>query len=463
MKTSLRIRLGLLLALAAVLAGCEGPCSKIESVSGPSLAANGVDLTTYVAVGTSLSAGYESGGIVDRHQIHSFPSLFARQIGKTVELAGGNGSFTQPTVNADGIPALLEVKSFRPTVINNTGRTQGLPTNSTQATAYHNMGVPGAILLDLVDTTHYHATVAPVFRNAGGQLMFTIIQRNRGTILSQALSKAPTIMSLEYGANEVLGPTTAGVAPSNLTAIGYRQLMTGALNAIHATLPNTKVAVFNVPDVTSAPFFTTFPAFTANDTSGAPMPLIGVNGPLAQGDFVLLTAGSLLAAGTGFPVHGVNYVNPAAPGAGAPLPESVILRSTEVAAAQAEIAGMNAVVDSVSLRPFVAKVDIHDFLQGIAANGYPFGGTVYTSAFVTGGLFSLDGVHPNDFGYALMANQLIGAVNSKFGSAIPLVNPADYASPTSSAAKPSDYSRYPAAVEGLDVTFEQLFPFRAKR
>ena len=459
MKTSLRIRLGLLLALAVVLAGCEGPCSKLAPITAPSLAANGVDLTTYVSVGTSLSSGYESGGLVDRHQVHSFPSLFARQIGKTVDVNGGAGTFTQPTINFDGIPALLKVKSYRPTIINNTGRTQGAPTNSSQNSAYHNMGIPGAVLLDLVDTTHYHTTAAPVFRT--NFTYFNLIARSRGSVLVQALSEAPTIMSLEYGANEILGATTAGAAPSAQTGAAFAQLMTLSLNSIHGALPGTRVAVFNVPDVTSVPFFTTFPAFTANDTSGAPMPLVGAGGQLVQGDLVLLTAGPLLAAGTGFPAHGVNYVNRPAGSNGQPLPESVILRSAEVIAAQTEIDKMNAVVDSVANRPFVAKVDIHDFLLDIAANGYPIGGTVYTSAFITGGLFSLDGVHPNDLGYALMANQLIKAVNARFGSAIPVVNPSEFASADASRARPADIARYPSAIEGLDVTFEQLFPFRA--
>lgn len=461
MKTSLRIRLGLVLALAALLAGCEGPCSKIASVNGPSLAANGVDLTTYVAVGTSLTSGYESGGVVDRHQIHSFPAQFATQIGKTVEVAGGSGSFTQPTINFDGIPALLEVKSYQPTIINNSGRTTGIPTNFGQGTAYHNLGIPGAILLDLVDTTHYHVTQAPV--NRTNFTFFNLITRSRGSVLAQALSLSPTIMSLEYGANELLGPTTAGSAPSNLTAAGYKQLMTLALNSIHAASPNTRVAVFNIPDVTTIPYFATFPAFTRNATTGVPVPLVGANGNLDDGDLVLLSAGALLATGTGFPAGTVNYVNPAAPGSGAPLPEAVILRKAEVQATQTELAAMNAVVDSVALRPFVAKVDIHDFFQDIARNGYPFGSRVYTSAFVRGGLFSLDGVHPNDFGYSLMTNQMITAINARFGSAIPLVNPADYASATASSAKPAEGSPYPATIDGLDEAFEMLFPFRARR
>jgi hypothetical protein len=104
MRHANSFRFGLVLVLIAALGGCAGPCDKIDSITGPTLNANGVDLSTYVAVGTSLSSGYESGGLVDRHQIHSFPSIFARQIGKTVDVSGGAGTFTQPTINFDGIP-----------------------------------------------------------------------------------------------------------------------------------------------------------------------------------------------------------------------------------------------------------------------------------------------------------------------------------------------------------------------
>jgi GDSL-like Lipase/Acylhydrolase len=457
MKTSLRIRLGLVLALAAALAGCEGPCSRIESINGPTLSANGVNLTTYVAVGTSLSAAYESGGVVDRHQIVSFPSLFARQIGKTADLNGGAGTFTQPTMNQDGIPALLEIKSLQPLIVNNTGRTTGIPTNLAQASAYHNMGIPGALLVDLVDSTHYHASVAPVFRT--NYTYFNIIQRARGTVLSQALSLQPTFMSIEYGANEVLGPTTSGVAPSTATGAAYAQLMTGALNAIHTLSPNTKVAVFNVPDVTSIPYFTTFPAFTINVVTGQPTPLLGAAGPLAAGDLVLLPASALMATGTGFPTNGANYVAGGV-GNGNPLPESLILRASEVATAQAEIAKINAVVDSVSLRPWVAKVEIHDYFAAIKANGINIGGNRYTADFIRGGLFSLDGVHPNDLGYALMANRLIEGVNARFGCAIPAVNPAQYASATPSKATPTQDGLYPTDLSGLMDNLAMIFPGR---
>jgi lysophospholipase L1-like esterase len=455
MRHANSFRFGLVLVLIAALGGCAGPCDKIDSITGPTLNANGVDLSTYVAVGTSLSSGYESGGLVDRHQIHSFPSIFARQIGKTVDVSGGAGTFTQPTINFDGIPALLQIQSYVPLIISNAGRTTGAPTNLSQPSAYHNLGIPGAILLDLVDTTHYHNTVPPV--NRQNFTYFNIIQRTRGTVLAQALSLAPTIMSVEYGANEVLGPAaTAGVAPAPQTGPAYAQLMTIALNGIHTALPNTRVAVFNVPDVTSIPFFSTLSAFTKNATTDQPMPLDGVNGPCQPGDLILLSAAGLIATGTGIPAGGINYLNPPAGSNGQKLPESQILRVQEVTDTRAVITQLNAVVDSVAQRPFVAKVDFFGLLSTISTSGISVAGVEYTNAFVFGGLFGLDGVHPNDLGYALMANTMIDAINLKFGCFVPPVNPLSYASTTASALAPV-HDRYPL-VRGLDESFRMLFP-----
>jgi hypothetical protein len=445
MRTLTRTRLGLAIALMAALAGCSGPCDKLDSITAPTLNANGVDLTTYVAVGTSLSSGYESGGIVDRHQVHSFPSLFARQIGKTVDIRGDRGTFTQPTVNNDGIDTLLEIKSYSPLIINKHGRVGGSPTNLGQTFPYHNMGIPGAIISDLVDSSRY---------NSNGY--FALIQRTRGLVLVQALSLQPTIMSLEYGANEILGfAAVQGTDPPPQVVGLYAQVMTLALNTIHTALPGTRVAVFNVPDVTTIPFFTTLPARPPDLTTGQPVPLIGASGSAQAGDLLLLGAGPVIAqTGTGVPTGVFTVLNPSVPGNGQPLPESAFLRAGEVSNTQAVVAGLNAIVDSVSTRPFVSKVDLAGLLVQ-AKIGIPIGGAVYTNKFITGGLFSLDGVHPNDLGYALMANTMIESINAKFGCFVPPVDPLAYASANASAAEHVS-TGYPL-VQGLDETFRKLF------
>ena len=127
-------------------------------------------------------------------------------------------------------------------------------------------------------------------------------------------------------------------------------------------------------------------------------------------------------------------------------------------ATRTQITAMNAVVDSVALRPFVARVDLAGLLATIAAEGWPLGGNLYTSEFITGGLFSLDGVHPNDLGYALLANALIGGVNAKWGCAIPLVNALDYSSSSASAAQPVLGSRYPRSAGDLQESLRMLLP-----
>ena len=58
---------------------------------------------------------------------------------------------------------------------------------------------------------------------------------------------------------------------------------------------------------------------------------------------------------------------------------------------------------------------------GITADGYNV-----TNAFITGGGFSTDGVHPSPRGYALIANKFIEAINAKYGSNLKGVSLYDY-------------------------------------
>ena len=55
-----------------------------------------------------------------------------------------------------------------------------------------------------------------------------------------------------------------------------------------------------------------------------------------------------------------------------------------------------------------------------------YNGGVLTSDFVTGGAFSLDGVHPTARGYAFVANLAIDAINRKYTANIPMVDIGNY-------------------------------------
>ncbi|HWP34817.1 MAG TPA: hypothetical protein VNM66_04395, partial [Thermodesulfobacteriota bacterium] len=64
-----------------------------------------------------------------------------------------------------------------------------------------------------------------------------------------------------------------------------------------------------------------------------------------------------------------------------------------------------------------ALVDVHALVESAAGEGLAVGDRRLTVAFL-GGLFSLDGIHPTDTGYAVVANLFIEAVNRRFGAGI---------------------------------------------
>ena len=68
-----------------------------------------------------------------------------------------------------------------------------------------------------------------------------------------------------------------------------------------------------------------------------------------------------------------------------------------------------------------AFVDIHTFFNFIDFAGIVVGGQRITTDFL-GGAISLDGIHPTNTGYALLANEFIKSMNAHFGAGIPPVS-----------------------------------------
>ena len=60
------------------------------------------------------------------------------------------------------------------------------------------------------------------------------------------------------------------------------------------------------------------------------------------------------------------------------------------------------------------------------SSGIQYNGVNYSTTFVTGGSFSLDGVHLTGKGYAVIANEFIKAINAKYKSNLRQVNPNNY-------------------------------------
>ncbi len=106
------------------------------------------------------------------------------------------------------------------------------------------------------------------------------------------------------------------------------------------------------------------------------------------------------------------------------------LDKDELSAISTAQASYNATIKALAQANGLAFVDARATLAQVASGGIPFDGGVVTSQFVTGGGFSLDGVHPTPRGYALVANTIIDAINTTYNSTVPKVNIGTYGTVT---------------------------------
>jgi lysophospholipase L1-like esterase len=372
------------------------------------------DFTRYVAVGDSLTAGFMSGGLSQSAQNNSYPILIFRQ---ATGLASG---FEQPLVSDPGIPAALELRSLSPLVITpRAGR--GNPLNLNLQRPYNNLAVPGADVHDVVATV-----------NDGG--LHSLILRGLGTQLQQAVFLRPTFVTIWIGSNDVLGAATSGRVIEGVTITPVAQFEADFKTIVGAIASTgAKLAIANLVDVAGIPFVTTIPNIVVNPATSQPViingstvPLIGPNGPLGPNDRVLLSASTELAQGKGIPA--------ALGGSGQPLSDAAVLDAGEIATINARVAAYNAIIASVANSAGAAFVDANATFRDLATRGINVGGITFTKSFLTGGVFSYDGVHPTPFGYAYIANLFLDAINAKFGGEIPLVNLYPFVFGTSTAA-----------------------------
>ena len=76
----------------------------------------------------------------------------------------------------------------------------------------------------------------------------------------------------------------------------------------------------------------------------------------------------------------------------------------------------NATIQATASQAGLAYLDTNSLMQQLSSGGYPSGDYTLTSNLVTGGAFSLDGVHSTSRGYALLANEFMKAIDATYGS-----------------------------------------------
>jgi lysophospholipase L1-like esterase len=259
-----------------------------------------------------------------------------------------------------------------------------------------------------------------------------------------AMAQQPTFVTLWVGNNDILAFATRGglfpITDVQQFAVDYAAILDN-LQAVGA-----QIVLGNIPDIMSCPFFTTvgpgiglklqeigLPGLVYGKTSGETGVAL-VNDLFANNVFVLLSGSSAATyigdqtgayyTVNGIPVPpGVNTAFPFGLAAENPWPNNLILDPDEIAVATQVVAVYNGIIEGEAVARNFGFADVKTLLSRIATqDGLVINGKTFTSEFITGNSFSLDGVHPTSQGYGIIANEFIKTINTKYGASIPEID-----------------------------------------
>jgi lysophospholipase L1-like esterase len=399
LKKQLRA-VSLALCAAAVFAGLAG-CGIFNSLTGSGGTTNSTPgFATTVVIGDSLSAGFQNGSLLDSQQPNGWASLVAKQ---------ANFSLALPLIASPGVPAVLELVSLGPPLV--IQQASGISIGRTDPlTQPYDLAVPGHLLNDVINT-------APVLVPTSDEELITnlVLGLPLGDTKSQmneAIALNPTAIFVWAGNDDALQADESG-SPSSMTPVAtFTQEFTQLLSTLHSQTKATLI-VANIPDVTAIPYLTpaaTVIATVATET-GLSQAQVAADLGLADGDLVNATGESEVETAISQIKQGKTPT---------PLTDSGFLSVAEIAQVQATVDQYNSAISQEVTAVGGILVNIHSYFQtlqsGITINNYKA-----TTGFL-GGLFSLDGVHPTNTGYALLANQYIAALNSSANTNIAEVN-----------------------------------------
>lgn len=225
-----------------------------------------LDITKYVAVGNSLTAGFADGALFEEGQEFSYPSI----IGDQFEASGG-GAFNNPDITTGptgtgrisiDLATALAFLGGDPTVTLADALVTGDSTAGTASTvSVNNFGVPGARSIDVV--TPGYGAFNPYFE---------LFQSSAtSSVVADAAAAGGSFFSLWIGSNDALGYAVDGgqndvfnpLDPSTITdspinpaapmAPTFTDAIGGALDALSAN--GAEGVILTLPPVTTAPYF----------------------------------------------------------------------------------------------------------------------------------------------------------------------------------------------------------------
>jgi lysophospholipase L1-like esterase len=395
---------GGMVACAGVLAlaGCDS--AKIVSPAKTSL--NTGLFASYVALGNSISAGYQSGGILDSTQRQSFARLLALQAGTR---------YAYPSIAGRGCPP--PIVNFQTGARFDGGTDSTCDLRQSPSAILNNVAVPGAITADLTSPSTFASNVLTTLI-LGGQ-----------TQVQKALQANPTFVTIEIGNNDWLpAALTGSLSPSatvgspGLTPIdSVINQYARAVNALVAARPKLAGALIGVFPLQAPSALFPAESLYTNGTLHAEFEAAAGGGvtfvPDCIGSGALISIDILTFWAAGAP----KVVTCQA------IPQDSVSRYFILTLAQQDtvetaIATWNSYIKAKADSLGWAFIDPITLFAPLKASGLipPFPN--FASATQPFGQFiTLDGIHPSATAHVALANALIAVIDSTYHVTIPAV------------------------------------------
>lgn len=386
-----------------------------------------LSLASYTAIGDGYSAGLADAILSDttrvsgwhpESQFNSFPALLARQFSLT-----GIMTFTQPLLPSSGSGRLYIESVSNPTCLfeKSTPVLLAEPGNinwnaDNNASIPHNLAIPGLDISDLnIPFSQISTPAWPMLGGLASQSYLELIRES-----------PPGFFSIFLGLDQYIALAKSGDSSPDFTRHDLIDHISLLLKSLTQS-SGAKGIIATLPDATSFPYFTRIGNRFLNIENcrgtASPIYITNANGQITMAnseDRILMPVRSLLGTQhNGDGSFGLVSTNP--------VPAEWVLDEVEVNGIRSSILEYNTVIDSLAEAvnqstgvQKIAVVDLYAAFQELES-GIMEDGIQLSTEYLSGEIFSLDGLYLTARGNAWLANEFISTINSipDFNASIP--------------------------------------------
>jgi lysophospholipase L1-like esterase len=285
---------------------------------------------------------------------------------------------------------------------------------------------------DITDQTYFagvYSAIVTTLTSEGAKGVVSTIPNVTTIPFFTTVPYAPLTASVIGQGDEAVGVAT--INQLNALYGGIKQALTafGAgdrINLLSTTAPNPLLikdeSLQNLQAQLTAALTPSFGAPTAAFIGS----IYGQARQATAADLVLLTTRTVIGttpagAPAPFDKFGITY----------PLQDQHVLTAAEVALVNTATTSYNSSIRTIAAAKNLAVADMNAILTQLSTgfvndDGQVYYGNYFSAATINTSLFSLDGVHPNARGYALIANEILKVINEHYHAKLPLIVPGYY-------------------------------------